>query len=119
LDIITHKIKDVKIAEIDSNSIKIDSLETAIDLVGNLTYEGYDGLIVSNANVHSNFFDLKTGFAGDILQKFSNYKLKLCIYGDFEQYTSKSLKDFILECNKGSYIHFGPTQKESMDWFIK
>lgn len=119
MDIITHKIKDVKIAEIVSEQIKIDSIETAVDLVGNLSYEGYDGLIVSNACLLPDFFDLKTGIAGEILQKFSNYKLKLSIYGDFEQYTSKSMKDFILECNKGSHIYFAKNQKESMDWFIK
>jgi hypothetical protein len=94
-------------------------LDTAIDLIGNLSYEAYDGLIVSDSTFDPKFFDLKTGFAGEVLQKFSNYKLKLSIYGNFEQYTSKSLKDFMLECNKGTYVHFSKNQKESMDWFVK
>ncbi|MDO4771844.1 DUF4180 domain-containing protein, partial [Porphyromonas sp.] len=52
------------------------------------------------------FFDLKTKIAGDILQKFSQYQMPLVIVGDFSKYKSKSLNDFIFECNKGKQINF-------------
>ncbi|MCK7528774.1 MAG: DUF4180 domain-containing protein [Ignavibacteriales bacterium] len=32
----------------------------------------------------SDFFDLKTGIAGEILQKFSTYNVRLAILGDFQ-----------------------------------
>ena len=38
--------------------------------------------------------------AGEILQKFSNYRVRLAIVGDFTPYSSKSIKDFIYESNK-------------------
>ncbi|HEY5469020.1 MAG TPA: DUF4180 domain-containing protein [Bacteroidales bacterium] len=44
--------------------------------------------------------------AGDILQKFSNYNIKLANVGDFTKYKSKSLHDFIRESNKGNRIFF-------------
>jgi hypothetical protein len=44
--------------------------------------------------------------AGDILQKFSNYRVKLAIVGDFIKYQNKSLQDFIRESNKGNTIFF-------------
>ena len=46
--------------------------------------------------------------AGEILQKFSNYRMKLAIIGEFEKYKSKSLKAFITESNRGNLIFFAP-----------
>ncbi|WP_449401649.1 DUF4180 domain-containing protein [Chryseobacterium wanjuense] len=54
-----------------------------------------DKVIIHEKNITPEFFDLKTKIAGDILQKFSNYRVKLAIVGDFSKYESKSIKDFI------------------------
>ena len=60
------------------------------------------------------FFELKNGMAGEILQKFSNYRVRLAIVGDFSRYTSKSINDFILESNKTGHINFVPTVTEAL-----
>ncbi|PHD99048.1 hypothetical protein COF43_15045 [Bacillus toyonensis] len=65
--------------------------------------------------ISEDFFDLKTGLAGDILQKFINYKVKIAIVGDFSMYTSKSLKDFIYECNKGNNIFYLATEQQAIE----
>jgi hypothetical protein len=44
--------------------------------------------------------------AGEILQKFTNYRMRLAIVGDFSIFSSKSLQDFIYESNKGKQINF-------------
>jgi len=44
--------------------------------------------------------------AGEVLQKFSNYRVKLAIVGDFIKYQSKSLQDFIFENNTSDYMFF-------------
>ena len=61
------------------------------------------------------FFDLSTKLSGEILQKFINYHIKIVIVGDFSVYTSKSLKDFIYESNKGKDIFFLPNEKEAIE----
>ena len=60
------------------------------------------------------FFDLKTGLAGDVLQKFSNYRMRLAIVGDFSRFSSKSLGDFISESNQVRRITFVPTINEAL-----
>ncbi len=50
------------------------------------------------------FFILSTGFAGEMLQKYINYGGRIAIYGDFSNYTSKPLHDFIYESNKGKDV---------------
>jgi hypothetical protein len=57
---------------------------------------------------------LKNGLAGEVLQKFSNYRVRLVILGDFSQFDSKSLKDFIRESNKGKLINFLQSRDEAI-----
>ncbi|TDX83186.1 DUF4180 domain-containing protein [Epilithonimonas xixisoli] len=106
MEIKTHDFNDTKIAEIISDEMIINSAEDALDLVGNIYYQGFDKVIISEKNFTPDFFDLKNKLAGDVLQKFSNYRIRLAIIGDFEKYESQSLRDFIFESNKGRQINF-------------
>ena len=72
-------------------------------------------IIIHKSLISEDFFDLKTRLAGDILQKFINYKVKFAIVGDFSMYTSKSLKDFIYECNKGKDIFYLATEQQAIE----
>ena len=106
MEIKIHTIDDRKIAEIISDNIVLQTVEDAVDLIGNMSYQGFDKLIIHEENIISDFFELKNKIAGNILQKFSQYSMPLAIIGDFEKYESKSLNDFIFESNKGSQINF-------------
>ena len=61
------------------------------------------------------FFILSSGLAGEILQKYINYGGRIAIYGDYSHYTSKPLKDFIYESNKGKDVFFVSTEDEAVD----
>jgi hypothetical protein len=100
------EINDTPIAEIISNSVIISTTQDAVDLMMNCAYQGANSLVIHEYNLDPGFFDLKTKLAGDILQKFSTYQLRLAIVGDFEKYNSKSLRDFIYESNKAGRILF-------------
>lgn len=102
----THIINEIRIAEITSEILIINSVQDGLDLLGDLYYQGFDKIIVYTKNIIPDFFDLSTGIAGDILQKFSNYRLQLAIIGDFSIYQSKSLNAFIAESNRGMQIKF-------------
>ena len=62
----------------------------------------------------TSFFVLSTGVAGEILQKFINYRFKAAIYGDYTGYTSKPLQDFIRESNRGRDFFFVSTQEAAL-----
>jgi Domain of unknown function (DUF4180) len=110
----THNINDITIAEVISAGYVISNISEGIDLLGNLYYQDFDKIIVYEKNIIPDFFDLKNGMAGEILQKFSNYRVRLAIVGDFSKYTSKSLSDFIFESNKGKQINFVGSQSEAI-----
>ena len=50
-----------------------------------------------------------------ILQKFVTYQMRIAIIGDFSVYSSKSLRDFIYESNKGQHIFFLSDERQAID----
>ncbi|WP_428664329.1 DUF4180 domain-containing protein [Runella sp.] len=110
-------INGTGIAELISENIEIANAQDALELLANAGYQGAENIIIHQKNITPDFFDLKTGIAGEVLQKFSTYQVKLAIVGDFSAYTSKSLKDFIYESNKAgriNFVHSIPEAKESL-----
>jgi hypothetical protein len=101
-----HNTGDVIIAELIDDSLIISEPQDILDLMGDMSVKESTRLIIREENLHPDFFRLYTGLAGEILQKFSNYRFKLAVIGDFSKYNSKNLQDFIRECNKGSSIFF-------------
>ena len=110
----THHQEEKQVAEIVSDEIIIRSAEEALDLMGNLYYQGFDKIILYRVNLSPEFFDLENGMAGEILQKFSNYRMQLAVVGDFSGYTRKSVRDFIYESNQGRQVNFVSTVAEAL-----
>lgn len=72
------------IAVISSDEILIKDVQSALDLMATVRYEtGCDRIVIDKSLLSESFFDLKTGLAGEILQKFINYLVKIAIIGDF------------------------------------
>lgn len=101
-----HQTGNTRIAEVISEGVLIATAEDGVNLLGNLYYQDFDKIIIHQKNIALAFFDLKTCIAGEILQKFSNYRVRLAIVGDFSTYSSKSMQDFIRESNKTGHINF-------------
>jgi hypothetical protein len=94
----------------------IASAQDLLDLFATAHFTHDSGsLMVYKESLGEDFFDLKTGVAGELLQKCSNYRMKLAIIGDFSVYQSKSLKDFIYECNKGKLVYFKSDIDSALD----
>lgn len=101
-----HEKSSLKLAELNSEEIFLKTLEDGLQILGDMYYSGFDAIVMYSENIAPEFFDLKSGIAGEILQKFSNYRMRLFIVGDFENLTSKSLTDFVYESNKGNTVNF-------------
>lgn len=85
----------------------ISSIQAAIDLIASVVFElGYNRIVVPKSAFADDFYNLSSGLAGNILQKFENYQVCLAIHGDFSVNKSKALQDFICESNRGKRIYF-------------
>lgn len=114
--ITTIKEKDIEIAIVRSNEMIITDVQSALDFIATIGFEaGCNCIILNKTAICEDFFQLKTRLAGEILQKFINYHMKIAIIGDFSMYSSKSLKDFIYESNKGKDMFFLSNEKEAIE----
>jgi hypothetical protein len=70
------------IALIIADEIIIKDTQSALDMIASAQYEtDCDKFIVYKSCVVDDFFVLSTGIAGEILQKFINYRKKTCHCG--------------------------------------
>ena len=102
-----HPLGNSLAIEVISDDVLINSEQDALDLMVDIGYQ-YEStkILLHKINICDDFFDLRTGLAGGILQKFSNYRVQLAIIGEFSSHNSKSLGDFIKESNRGRQILF-------------
>jgi hypothetical protein len=73
------------LAQVQSDEMVITSVQDALDLMANCGYQGANRIIVHERNLTPAFFDLKTGVAGEILQKVFQLQRLPCHHWQFHQ----------------------------------
>ncbi|MCI9615458.1 MAG: DUF4180 domain-containing protein [Dorea sp.] len=110
------KKNNIEVAVVSSDELLITDVQSALDLIMTVKYEtDCTNIAINKEAVVKDFFVLSTCLAGEILQKFINYGVRFAIYGDFSEYTSKPLRDFMYESNKGKDIYFQPDASLAVD----
>lgn len=117
MDLKLLDINHQKIAEVVAEGAVVNDIQDALDLIANANHQGATSIVMAEQYLHQDFFDLRTGLAGEILQKCANYHMKLAVIGDFEKYQSNSLKAFIVECNRGHSVFFVPDRETAISKF--
>ncbi|QPC90123.1 DUF4180 domain-containing protein [Mesorhizobium sp. INR15] len=79
-----------------------------LDLIGDTSGYDVDWVMISVSALPQDFFQLKTGVAGEWAQKCVNYGVKLAIIGDVSEPASRStaFADFAREANRGEQLWF-------------
>lgn len=112
----TTTVNGIDIAIVNSDEVCMSDGQTALDFMMSVNYEtGCHSIVINKEAIIKDFFDLSTRIAGEILQKFSSYRFRLAIVGDFSAYTSKALKAFIYESNNGNDIFFVSSESAAIE----
>ena len=119
MDLHIIDIENTRIAKPVSKDTVISTVRDATDLMANADYQGARNIILEEGNLDPVFFDLKTGMAGEVLQKYSNYHMKLAIVGEFGKFCSAALNAFIIECNRGNSVFFVPDFDAAVKKMVK
>ncbi|KES05838.1 alpha/beta hydrolase [Streptomyces toyocaensis] len=87
---------------------KLGSGDTALELIGDAMGCQAEVVAVPVERVADEFFTLRSGVAGDVVQKFVNYRIRLVIVGDIASRVADSdaLRDWVREANRGSQVWF-------------
>ena len=104
----------VTLAEVVGDDICLRTVDDALDL---MVSADVPILIMRVCQINADFFRLPTGLLGEVLQKFTNYRVKLAVVGDLSPYMTDNFSDFIRESNRGGKFLFVSTREEAIEAF--
>jgi hypothetical protein len=116
MNVTVHEKANSKVAVVRAEGVLLKEVGDALDLMAAVRHEhDCDKMVVNKANISEAFFDLRSGLAGETLQKYTNYRMKLAVVGDFSGYGSKALRDLIYESNNGNQVFFLPDETAAIE----
>ncbi|MEE1928143.1 DUF4180 domain-containing protein [Streptomyces sp. TRM 70351] len=96
-------IHDVPVLMCPPEGETIRDERDVLDLIGDASYQGAQWVVIPVERLDGSFFALHTRVAGEIVQKFANYRMGLVVLGDVTRHmaASPALRDFVRESNRG------------------
>ena len=88
----------------------------ALELVAACLENGTDRLMLHAGNLTDDFYRLRTGVAGDILQKFSTYRIRVAAVLTPERVGQGRFYEMALEANRGSKFHVFYDREAAEGW---
>jgi PadR family transcriptional regulator AphA len=95
---------------------RISNEQDMLDLLALCGKIDANRIMLDEEHLHPDFFDLRTGLAGGIFQKFSNYHVRAAVVVDLTGITSQRFQELIYECNRGGEIRFFNHLTEAEEW---
>ena len=96
----------------------ISSEQDILDLFAE-SYEYNTNLfLLYESNFHPDLFDLKTGLAGAVFQKFAVYRAKAAIVLDSGTEKNKRFEEYRYECNQGTQVRFFADSEKAVKWLV-
>ena len=97
----------------DSN-VSIQSIGNVSDAVS--TCIGTAGLILTHEDLSPDFFNLRSGLAGELFQKFTNYRIRVAVVLPDPAAYGERLAELIHEHQAHPLIRFVSTKEEAINW---
>jgi hypothetical protein len=79
----------------------IDRVDDALDLVSACFENNSRRLLLDSSHLPAAFFDLRTRFAGEFLQKFENYQIRLAGLFAADHAYGERFSEFLSEARRG------------------
>ncbi|MFG3701315.1 DUF4180 domain-containing protein [Micromonospora sp. NPDC047620] len=93
----------------DPDGPLVATAQDALDLIG-AAFLGAEVVAVPASRLDASFFSLGTRFAGEVMQKFVNYRVRLVVVGDISRHlaASAALRALVQESNQADHVWFVP-----------
>lgn len=112
--------KEVRYIECLAGDGRIESECDALDLIGICGEHVTHRLLLHEENLSEDFFNLKTGLAGAVLQKLINYWVKTAAVLPPERANAGRFGEMVLEANRSSqHFHVFADRQAAADWLAK
>lgn len=91
----------------------------AVELVGICGENDTNLLLLYAENLSENFFDLRSGEAGAILQKFRTYYIRGAAVLSPEIAKQGKFGEMVKEENRGQYFHVFDDREKAEEWLVR
>jgi len=97
-----------RVVELTGGSAPLRDDRDAVDAIAAASEYHPEIIVIPTERLGNDFFRLRTGVAGQVIQKVLTYRLRLVILGDISEHLreSSALRDFVYECNSGAHVWF-------------
>ncbi len=104
----TYELHGVHILECAVEGPQLRGDRDAVDLMSEARGRGANFIVIPIERLGDDFFRLQTRIAGEVIQRFAMYRVRVAILGDISRRVaeSKSLRDFVYESNRGNQCWF-------------
>ncbi len=109
----TSEFHGIRIVECTDS---ITRIEDAMDLVAACFEHDAERVLLESRVLPAAFFELSSGFAGEFLQKFSNYRIKLAAVFPSEDGYGDRFREFLQEAKRGRGFRVFTTRAEAQTW---
>src|SRR5262245_57555815 len=106
--------EDHRILVASDSGISIRSFNDISDSIGACI--GSEGLILTEGDLAQEFFDLRSGLAGELFQKFTNYKIRLAIVLPDPEAYGERISELAYEHKSHNIIRFVRSMDEAEAW---
>ena len=98
----------------ESEEMMVDTGDL-LSLIGNARYNGVDSVLIHSEHLSEDFFDLKTGVAGEYLQKM-NYSMKAAIVLCESHLEHPRFREMVFEANRSGDIVYFQDSHSAQAW---
>lgn len=118
MDPVLNGTGDRKYLYCPAGSLRIANERDALDLVALCGEYETDKLLLDGECLDPAFFDLKTGLAGEVLLKLSNYRIRAAVIMPQERVGTGRFAEFVLETNRGNQFRVYSQHEGAEKWLV-
>jgi hypothetical protein len=106
---------------LDAGEGRMADAKGIVSWLGDVMGEDAEALVVPVDALPAAFFDLRSGVAGEVLQKAANYRIVFAVVGDVGAYTSTSraFHDLVVESGQATGYTFARDTAALEAWFTE
>jgi Domain of unknown function (DUF4180) len=97
-------------------NLSIRSIRDVSDAVS--AVYGADGLLLTESDLAPEFFDLRSGIAGELFQKFTNYQIHLAIVVNNLEVYGERFGELAFEHRNHKLIRFFNSMETAKSWLL-
>ena len=111
--------EDQKYIDYSSPDHKLSTEQDILDLVGICMEHDTYKVLLHEAALSGDFYNLRTGLAGTALQKFMNYRIKAAAVTGSAQAGKGRFKELLSELNRGNDFRVFSLQADAETWLLQ